>query len=151
MINQVPVQGYYFVKIFFFGLTEYHFAHLFTHATPVAIRPGHGRKSSSCRYNRQLESAHSQYRSLPVYFSFSVFFCSSIAFWMDEISVFRDAIVSCFSAIFSLWGQTPMFLFTRLYRLRFTLYIFSIKMASESIPNCLQIIFFNFPHDVFPL
>lgn len=85
------------------------------------------------------------------FFSFSVFFCSSIAFWMDAISVFRDAIVSCFSVIFSLWGQTPMFLFTRLYRLRFTLYIFSIKMALESIPNCLQIIFFNFPHDVFPL
>ena len=118
---------------------------------PAAIRPGHGRKSSSCQYNRQPESSHSQYQPLPVYFSFSVFFCSSIAFWIDEISVFRDAIVSCFSAIFSLWGQTPMFLFTRLYRLRFTLYIFSIKMASESIPNCLQIIFFNFPHDVFPL
>ena len=31
-----------------------------------------------------------------VFFSFSVFFCSSIAFWMDAISVFRDAIVSCF-------------------------------------------------------
>ena len=120
-------------------------------AVPAAVHPGRGKKSSSSQYNRQLESAHSQYRSLPVYFSFSVFFCSSIAFWMDEISVFRDAIVSCFSAIFSLWGQTPMFLFTRLYRLRFTLYIFSIKMASESIPNCLQIIFFNFPHDVFPL
>ena len=91
MINQVPVQGYYFVKIFFFGLTEYHFAHLFTHATPAAIRPGHGRKSSSCRYNRQLESAHSQYRSLPVYFSFSVFFCSSIAFW---ISYYISAIIA---------------------------------------------------------
>lgn len=33
-----------------------------------------------------------------VFFSFSVFFYSSIAFWMDAISVFRDAIVSCFSA-----------------------------------------------------
>lgn len=52
---------------------------------------------------------------------------------------------------FFFMGSDLMFLFTRLYRLRFTLYIFSIKMASESIPNCLQIIFFNFPHDVFPL
>lgn len=33
-----------------------------------------------------------------VFFSFSVFFYSSIAFRMDAISVFRDAIVSCFSA-----------------------------------------------------
>ena len=76
---------------------------------PAAIRPGHGRKSSSCQYNRQPESSHSQYQPLPVYFSFSVFFCSSIAFWIDEISVFRDAIVSCFSVIFSLWGQTSCF------------------------------------------
>ena len=41
----------------------------------------------------------SLYFDKPVFFSFSVFFCSSIAFWMDAISVFRDAIVSCFSTI----------------------------------------------------
>ena len=33
-------------------------ANLFTHAVPAAIRPGHGRKSSSFLYNCQPESAH---------------------------------------------------------------------------------------------
>ena len=35
----------------------------FTRAVPAAVRPGHGRKSSSCQYNRLPESAHIQ--SLP--------------------------------------------------------------------------------------
>lgn len=46
------------IESFFFCLTKYHFVHLFTHAAPTAVHPGHGRRSSSCRYNHQHESAH---------------------------------------------------------------------------------------------
>ena len=35
-----------------------------THAVPVAVRLGHGRKSSSCRYNHQLELAHIRFLPL---------------------------------------------------------------------------------------
>ena len=41
------------------------FSPIITHAVPAAVHPGHERKSSSCRYNHQLESAHILYLILP--------------------------------------------------------------------------------------
>lgn len=42
------------------------FSPIIIRAVPAAVRPGHERKSSSCRYNHPHESAHIQFRPLPV-------------------------------------------------------------------------------------
>ena len=60
-----------------------------------------------------------------------MFFCSSIAFWMDAISVFRDVIVSCFSVIWDATSDLGRFL------LPFVLAI--IFMGSD--PNVSEVLF----------